>query len=352
MNIEIVPFNTGALPAAAELLAARHIRDRAFLSLLPGRFEQTRTAASAVREVWGKPNCSGVAAYLRDAPTEERRLVGYLIGEIRFDARRGRHVWIHLPGHALASGQSPDLYADLYAAAAPRWLEMGAFDHYIMMPACDTAGMAIWFSLSFGQEMIHAMRSLAGTLPPAVELDGVTLRRAVADDRNAFVEQMSPLMAQHWGRAPLWSAYLPEETAQMREQFAELLTDDNTYVWLAERAANDVETTNGSDNGRILGYQVYQPVMPSDDSLTIPMTDRAIMLDIGATQPEWRSRGIARALTAVGMAAAAAAGYRVCVVDWRTTNLEAQRFWPGMGFQPAAFRLVRKVDPRISWARY
>lgn len=344
MNIEIVPFSMSSLPAAAELLAARHARDRAFLPLLPGRFEQPRTAVSAVREVWGKPAGSGVAAY------HDGRLLGYLFGEIRAESRRGRHVWVHLPGHALAADAPADLYADLYAAAAPRWLEWGAFDHYVLMPAGDAGGLAVWHSLSFGQEMAHAMRSLVEPPPAADPVPGVVIRRATPDDRNAFVEQMSPVLARHWGQPPLWSVFLPEDTPLMTEGFAELLTDENTFVWLAEREA-DGTAGNGDGDDRIVGYQVYRPAMPSDDSLTIPMTDRAIALDIGATRPEWRNRGIARALTAAGMAAAAAAGYRVCVADWRTTNLEAQRFWPRMGFLPAACRLVRKIDPRISWAR-
>ena len=51
-------------------------------------------------------------------------------------------------------------------------------------------------------------------------------------------------------------------------------------------------------------------------------------------------------------AAAAAAGFHLCIADWRTTNVEAARFWPRLGFQPAAYRLVRKIDPRIAWATY
>ena len=32
------------------------------------------------------------------------------------------------------------------------------------------------------------------------------------------------------------------------------------------------------------------------------------------------------------------------------TNLLSSRHWPGLGFSPVAYRLVRKVDPRIAWA--
>lgn len=340
MNSEIVPFHVGLLPAAAELLAARHARDRASQPLLPARFEQLRTATAAVREVWGKPDTSGVAAW------QDGRLAGYLIGQARFDTLRGRHVWIQLPGHALAADAPPSLYADLYAAAGPVWLALGAFDHYIMTPAGDRAALEVWFSLSFGQEQVHAMRSLAEPLPGPADLPGVVIRRATPDDRNAFVEEMSLILARHLAGPPVWGVFLPETMPELREGFAELLTDENVYVWLAE---SDGET---GDEGRILGYQAYLPASPSDDNLIIPLADRTIVLEVGATRPEARGRGIGRALSAAGLAAAAAAGYRVCVADWRTTNLEAQRFWPGMGFRPAVYRLTRKVEPRIAWAGF
>ncbi len=340
MKVEIVPFHVGLLPAAAELLAARHARDRQRQPLLPARFEQPRTANAAAREVWGVPNSSGVAAW------HDGRLVGYLIGQARFDTLRGRHAWIQLPGHALAADAPPGLYADLYAAAAPAWLALGAFDHYVMLPAGDRDALDVWFSLSFGQEQAHAMRSLAEPLPGPVELPGVIIRRATPDDRDAFVEEMAPLVARHMTGPPVWGVALPEATPERREGFAELLTDENVFVWLAER-----DEADGPAGGRILGYQAYLPASPSDDNLTIPLADRTVALEVGATRPEARGRGIGRALSAVGLAAAAAAGYRVCVADWRTTNLEAQRFWPAMGFRPAVYRLTRKVDPRIAWAR-
>lgn len=339
MSLEIVPFHEGHLPGAAELLARRHTRDRAAMPLLPARFEGMRLALAAVREVWHKPWTSGAAALL------DGRVIGYLIGEAKFDTLRGRHVWAHLPGHALAEDAPPDLYADLYAAAGPAWLSLGAFDHYVMMPAHDLAGLDAWYGLSFGREQAHGMRSLAESLPEAVDTPGVIIRRATHDDRDVMVEEMSPILRRHLAGPPVWGAALPEYVWPMREGFAEMLTDDNVHVWLA------VED-NGDQPGHVLGYQAYYPASPSDDNLTIPLSDRAVLLEVAATRPEARGRGIGRALTRAGLADALAGGYAVCVADWRTTNLEASRFWPRLGFHTAVYRLTRKVDPRIAWAAH
>lgn len=338
MGIEIVPFHEELLPGAADLLAGRQKRDRTVSPLLPARFEQPKTAMAAVREIWHKPWTRGVAA-MRDG-----RLMGFLMGEAKFDTLRGRHVWVHLPGHALAEDAPPDLYSDLYAAVGPLWLQLGAFDHFVMMPAANRAYLDAWFALSFGQEQAHGMRSLTEPLPEPVETPGVRIRRASDADRDAMVEEMSPLLRRHLSGPPVWGVALPEYVWPMREGFAEMLTDENVHVWLAE--AVDVGET-----GRVLGYQAYYPAFPADDNLTIPLSDRTVLLEVAATLPEMRGRGIGRALTRAGLADAAAGGYRVCVADWRTTNIEASRFWPRQGFDIAVYRLTRKVDPRIAWAR-
>lgn len=337
MSLEIVPFHVGLLPAAADLLACRHARDRATVPLLPSRFEDARTAVAAVREVWSRPFTTGMAAL------QEGHLIGYLLGEGRFETIRGRHVWVHLAGHALAADAPGDLFARLYAAAGPGWLRMGAFDHYVMMPATDRDGLDAWFTLGFGKEQAHAVLSLAGDLPEVVTVPGVRIRRANEDDRDAFVEEMSPIMRRHLAGPPVWAAALPEDMVAIREGFAEMLTDDTAHVWLAEE-----EGSNGP--GRLMGYQLYYPASPADDNLTISINDRTVLLQLAATQPQARGRGIGRALTAAGLADAARGGYRVCVTDWRTTNVEANRFWQRFGFQEAVYRLTRKVDPRVAWA--
>ncbi|WP_374686479.1 N-acetyltransferase family protein [Promineifilum sp.] len=339
---EIVPFHEELLPQAGELLARRHARDRADMPLLPARFETPRTALGAVREVWHRAWSRGVAA-LRDG-----RLAGFLLGEAQFDTLRGRHAWVPLAGHALAADAPVDLYGELYAVVGSEWLRLGAFDHYVMMPAGDRAGLEAWFALSFGQEQCHALRSLvAGEAgedagDPGLLPEGVRIRRATADDRDVMVEEMSPLLRQHLAGPPVWGAALPEYAQEIREGFAEMLTDETVHVWLAERT----EPSGGS--GRVLGYQAYFPASHSDHNLSIP--DRAVVLNVAATRPEARRLGVGRALTRAGLADAAAGGYAVCVADWRTTNLEAQRFWPRLGFRPAVYRLTRKVDPRIAWA--
>ena len=39
-------------------------------------------------------------------------------------------------------------------------------------------------------------------------------------------------------------------------------------------------------------------------------------------------------------------GHTAAIADWRTTNLEASRFWPAQGFLTIANRYVRTVPER------
>lgn len=328
--VDFTPFEPEHLAAAGELLAARHARDRTSNPLIPGRFAELDGATAALGAVWRHEHTSGACAW------QDGQLAGFIVGEVRIDTLRGRSAWMQLPGHALAAGQPPGLIADLYAAAAPQWVRWGAFDHYVMIPATDHAGLQEWFALSFGQEQALALRPLDHPLPQPVAVPGVQIRLADASDHDQLVGNLSPVVSDHMTRAPVWGVALPEYDVPRREGFAELLADDDVHIWAAFA------------DGRMLAYQIFLPVTPADDNLITP--ENCILLELAATLPEARGRGIGRALTAQGLAYARELGNTCCLVDWRTTNREAHRFWQSQGFVPAAYRLVRRIDPRIAWA--
>lgn len=64
-----------------------------------------------------------------------------------------------------------------------------------------------------------------------------------------------------------------------------------------------------------------------------------------------RGRGIMSALTWRGLEHARNEGYEFCVTNWQTANLSASRTWPRFGFQTAAYRLARTINPMSAWAK-
>lgn len=329
MGADIIPFTDDWLPQAGALLAGRHRRDRQALPWLPARFADAEVAGNAVALAWRHAYPSGAAAVV------DGRLVGYLLGDAVFDTLRGRHAWVRLPGYALAADASPELLAALYAAVGAAWLRQGSFDHYVMAPAGAGDELATWFSLSFGQEQAHAIRPLDEALPDRIEVPGVSFHLASHADRHAFVD-MAFVLRGHLTEGPVWGVGLPEYRQAVIDGFTDMMDEPGVFIWLASRA------------GQVIGYQAYFPTSTSDDGLLIP--ENCVLLEVAATRPEARGLGVGRGLTARGLAHARAEGYTTCVCDWRTTNREAHRFWPRMGFRLAYYRLTRKVDSRIAWA--
>jgi GNAT superfamily N-acetyltransferase len=341
MNFNLRPFDETHIADAGALLAARHRRDRIAQPLLPARFERPEEAEKAVAATWKRSDTAGYAAFDRG------RMIGYLFGERIVDAQRGRHVWLRLPGHALADGVEAEFYRDLYAAAGSRWLEQGCFDHYAMIPAADRGAQEAFFALSFGKEQAHAVCDLDRLVVPqadgagdsALRTSGAArwvIREATKDDRAKLAEA-AEWIPRHLTGAPVWSAMLPERLNDRRESYATIVDDEAGIPWLAE------------ENGELLGVAFFFRADPAEDDLLVG--DDCAILAVGATRPEARGRGVATALTWHGMADVKARGFRTCQIDWRATNLEASRFWPRFGFDALVYRLVRRVDSRVVWAR-
>lgn len=330
MTVEIIPLEDHLLPAAGELLAAAHRRGRRELPELPAAFEDPQTAAEAVARTRARPGARGLAA------VEDGHMRAYLAGETLLDAQIwGRSAWVRLPGSALAEGAGPHLVGRLYAALGASWVRWGCFRHLVYVPRTEARLTRAWFELGFGVEAIEAVLDFEDIPAPGGPPPGVEIRRAGPDDRETL-RGLSDLIWREQVQAPDWGIQFPEEVAGNREGWAETLDEPGAQIWLA--------FVGGQPAGS-LGF-FHQPAEP--DNLLVPPDCCDITL--AGTRPEFRGRGIMRALFQRGAAEMAAAGYRFCQTYWRSANLSAAQTWPRLGFRPAAYRLSRRVDPRIAWA--
>ena len=329
-SLRLVPFDESCVDAAAGLLAARHQRARQHELALPECFIDPANAQPAVRAAVREPAGSGVAA-MRNG-----HLVGFLIGVPEISEIWGRSVWVRYGWHALAADEDTEVYRDLYAAAAPRWLARGCFAHYIELSADDRASLDAWFRLSFGLQHAFGIQHLSITDLEAHSPEAaVTIRRAGPGDSDSVAE-MEGILWTHLGRSPIYSVRLPEHAENSREAAAEVLADPQVAVWLAER------------DGKVLGAVTITPLTSGDDLLDVP--EHCCFLAFAAIREEERGHGIGTALAARARREAHAAGYTCSLTDWRVTNLQASRLWPRLGFRPFQYRLHRLLDPRIAWA--
>lgn len=70
---------------------------------------------------------------------------------------------------------------------------------------------------------------------------------------------------------------------------------------------------------------------------------RAGFLGYAAVLPEARGLGVGRSLGETILAWGRDAGYQAIATDWRSTNLEADGAWRGLGFRPSFRRLHRTI---------
>jgi GNAT superfamily N-acetyltransferase len=244
-------------------------------------------------------------------------VVGRLVGEIREEELRGRHVWSGLGDH---SAYDPELYRDLYAVAGQGWLDAGAASHYVVVPAEEPV-LDAWLGVAFAIQQVHAERPLDDVTEPPPP-DGFTIRQGGPDDLDAAA-RLAPIITELQIEAPVWSGLERPSDERFRENWREALADPEATWFLAER--------DGEPLGGLLLWA--DPAEP-------------ISLDVAATFPEARGLGVGRALTAHALWWAREHGHDRVKADWRIANLLASRFWPKRGFTPTAYRLVRYVLAR------
>lgn len=327
--MRIIPFTTEHLPAAGALLAQRHRIQREHQPLLPARFESAQTAQALIESLWATKGARGYALVADEA------LHGFLISRPLTAPIWGRTAQIPFAGHALAPNVDLEWYRDLYAALAADLTADGFFSHQAIVSTHDPRIAEAWFNLSFGKEQVHAFRPPAD--PAAHPLPaGVTVRRAGPEDLEGILS-VADLIAKHQAVSPVFGPLLPEQPADWREGWAEMLADGEIAVWIALHGE------------QIIAHQAwaYGPATPHD--LLTP--ERSAYLEVAAVRPEWRGNGLAKAMTAIGLSEMASAGRPVAVTDWRAANLLSSRTWPKVGFTPVAFRLTRRIDERVAWAR-
>jgi len=328
-KVEIRPFSENLIPQAAGLLAARQSRLRQADPDLPGRYESPAAAQQGLAALWSKPQTTGVAAYEGD------RLLAYMIGSPKPEPVWGRNAWVHSPGLALADGVDPSIVADLYAAIGEAWVRDGVFFHFTMTPVAEPEIVQAWFALAFGIEQVQALADLRNVKPPPPPPPGLTIRRAGPADAD-ILAGFSDLIWRELIKAPVWGITLPEAAGEIRTGYAELATDPSVTVWMAEV------------DRRVVAIQGYwEPDEP--DEVLVP--GKSVTISVLSTLLEERGKGIQSVLTRHGLAQARAAGYDYCETDWRSANRGVARSLPRFGFRPVGYRLVRRVDARIAWAR-
>ena len=319
-RLEIRPFEPSDLGAAAELLADRHRRHRLAERALDPAYESVDAAGG---EISAALAAEGAAAWvaLRDG-----RAVGYVVGSPR-EATWGPNIWIGAAGHAAVE---PEVVRELYAVAAGAWVSAGLTSHYVLVPATDTAVVDAWFRLEFGQQHLHAVREPPGMEFAVVPRSELVVRLAEREDIPALAE-LEMVMPRHSQASPVFARppiqSLEEAQAELESEWG----DPKWTIFVAEH------------EGRVVGSSVGCALEVSSGHAPMMRPARAGFLGFAAVLPDARGVGAGRALGEAVLAWIRDAGYDWATTDWRSTNLEAARTWPALGFRPTFRRLHRLI---------
>ena len=320
-TIEIHAFEPEHVDDAARLLADRQRAQRTREPGLDPAFEDPAATRQEIEALLAADGVSGTVAVRGGS------VVGYLLGVRRDDATWGPNVWVEGAGHAVAD---PQVVRDLYAIAAGRWVEEGRTNHHAIVPATEPALVDAWFSLDFGQQHVHAIReSPAPAFDPTVP-DAITIRTATRSDIPAMAA-IDVILPRHQSLSPVFSR-LPVPTVEDAIVDLEADFDDTRYV-----------TFVAEHDGRLVGTAVGCSIELSSMHGGITRPPSAGFLGFAAVLPDARGLGAGRALGETVLAWSRDAGYASVVTDWRSTNLQASRAWPALGFRPTFRRVHRSV---------
>jgi GNAT superfamily N-acetyltransferase len=257
---------------------------------------------------------------------EDGEVTGYLLGQSKESPVWGPNVWVESAGQAVTQAET---VRDLYAVAAPVWVERGLDAHYALVPASDAALVDAWFRLGFGMQHVHGIREVpesTDVVPPP----GIVVRRAERSDIPVLAK-LDLALPEHQVLAPTFSpgdvVTLEEAEADWEESF-----DDEGFAYLV-----------AEHSGRVVGAAVCCALEKSPGHTGLARPDHAGFLGFASVFPEARGLGAGRALGEAVLAWTAESGFTSAVADWRATNLLSSRTWPRLGFRPSFLRLHRRL---------
>lgn len=142
------------IPAMGHLLIERQNLESKVYPFLKNSCLNIKYITDMFEELFMKSKVKGIGAFFNE------ELVGYLIGEIKIDSRRGRYAWVPYEGVAIRRDQSSELIRNLYAKVSVIWLEEGCFNHYTLVPLGIQEYYEAFQRLSFSIQQVHGIMNM------------------------------------------------------------------------------------------------------------------------------------------------------------------------------------------------
>ncbi len=325
--IEFKSINIDNIPAMADLLIQRQNYEVEVFPFLKNSCLNAEYIRDILEKLFVNNKVIGMGAFINN------ELVGYIIGEIKVDNLRGRHIWVPYEGVAIRMDQSSELIRNLYTKVSVEWLEQGCFMHYNIIPLGNQVYYDAYQRLSFFIQQVHGVMNMED-YKPFENVSDAEVRAANKMDRE-IIGKMSSIIQSYQNSAPTFEPALPEVVLNIKAGYESLVEENDETVLIALMDTKE------------LGFQAYSPI--TSDLMT---PDNGIELIIAGTYNSQMGRGIGKKLMNEGCRIMNERGYSSMITDWRITNLASSTFWPKCGFRPVAYRMARYINSDIAWANF
>ncbi|WP_242850065.1 GNAT family N-acetyltransferase [Clostridium polynesiense] len=320
-------IDIGDVPAMVGLLACRQNLESKVFPFLKNSCLNTKYITDLLENIFVNSKAIGIGAFSND------ELVGYILGKVKIDNGRGRHIWVPYEGVAIRKDQPSELIRNLYATVSLWWLEEGCFSHYALIPLGNQVYYEAFLQLSFFIQQVHGILNIED-YKPFKNVSDPDIRIANKKDSEAM-GRMSNIICSYQNSAPVFEPALPEVVVKIKEGYKKIAEDDEAMIIIAEKDMKEI------------GFQVYEPI--TSDLMT---PDDGIELSIAGTYPSQMRSGVGKKLMNEGSRIMEEKGYNNIIIDWRIANLASSTFWPKCGFSPIAYRMVRFIDSNFAWANF
>jgi L-amino acid N-acyltransferase YncA len=327
IKCEFRPITIDDIPSMADLLICRQNLESKVFPFLKNSCLNVKYITDMFEKQFANSKAIGIGAFAND------ELVGYIMGEIKIDTLRGRHVWVPYEGIAIRMDQPSELIRNLYAKVSVVWLEQGYFSHYALIPLGNQVYYEAFQRLSFFIQQVHGIMNLED-YKPFENVSDAEIRFANKMD-SELMGNMSSIIQSYHNSAPTFEPALPEVLTDIKNGYSCTVEDNDAMIFIAEKEM------------KALGFQAYWPVTPD---LMAP--DGGVELSIAGTCYSQMGNGVGKKLMNECYRIMKEKGYNSIIADWRITNLASSTFWPKCGFKPIAYRMARYIDSNIAWANF
>lgn len=237
----------------------------------------------------------------------------------------GSNCWFtHSNWGSQSSSESKKLFTEVAAAE----FEKGIRNFYVEILADDIEELQSWYELGFGQQ--HASGLLTALAPTRTD---ALIRNAGVTDIAGIIKVEREL-AIHQMSAPVFSAVEPDDESESANDWRELFESENKDGFVVKVAEVNGEVV-------ALSYGVSTEKSSLHSGLLRP--ENSATLAHATTLPEYRGKGIGKALASAVINDLKGNGFKEIVTDWRITNQLSSITWPKLGFKTTLIRLHRAL---------